>query len=237
MFVWKKYEPNFDSKYLDVGYFVSSRSTLLPDFIYFNFWSTRKGDKANIAARCPLWFPLPAGTSLPEARAKRQNTRMHIYADSRREPNLTKSAGVGSEMQRDIMARQTNVDVRATSAERAVYFWQWAGNLAGSLQIRVQVGCVGAARWSQRGIAVTISDHANSGLVPFSDSCTPHGVPQHPYIARRRVESAAEHESALSYKKRGGGARIESVIPNEPCLRRSTFCRGGGKRNDKVMFR
>lgn len=38
------------------------------------------------------------------------------------EPNLTKSAGVGSKMQSDIIVRQTNVDVRATSAERAVYF-------------------------------------------------------------------------------------------------------------------
>lgn len=35
------------------------------------------------------------------------------------EPNLTKSvAGVGSGMQRGIIVRQTNVDVRATSAER-----------------------------------------------------------------------------------------------------------------------
>lgn len=56
---------------------------------------------------------------------KRQNTGMHIYGfdgAARGEPNLTKSMSVGSEMQRDIMVRQTNVDVRATSAERAVYF-------------------------------------------------------------------------------------------------------------------
>lgn len=140
--------------------------------------------------------------ALPGSRTKRQNTRMHIYGfDARhRGASLTwqRVVGVGSEMQRDIMARQTNVDVRATSAERAVYFWQWAGNLAGSLQIRVRVGECRSARWSQRGIAVTISDHANSGLVPFSDSYTLYGVPQQPvYIARRRVESTAKHESAL----------------------------------------
>lgn len=68
---------------------------------------------------------------------------------------------------------------------------------------------------------------------------TLYGVPQHAYIARRRVESAAEHESALLYKKRSGGARIESVILNEPCLHRSTFYRGdgrAGKINDKITF-
>lgn len=69
-------------------------------------------------------------------------TRECTFMDSMRggEPNLTKSVGVRSKMQSDIIVRQTNVDVRATSAVRAVYFWQWAGNLASTLQIREQVG-------------------------------------------------------------------------------------------------
>lgn len=127
-------------------------------------------------------------------KTKHTDAHLRIWrAARRREPNSTKSASVGSEMQRDIIVRQTNVDVRATSAERAVYFWQWAGNLAGSPRIRVQVGSVGAR--SQRGIAVTISDHANSGLVPFSDSCTLHGVPQHAGISHGDAASRKRHRA------------------------------------------
>jgi len=53
------------------------------------------------------------------------------------------------------------------------------------------------------------------------------------------IEKHEKHENALLYKKRSGGARIESVIPNEPCLHRSTFYGGdgkAGKMDDKITF-
>lgn len=77
-------------------------------------------------ARCPFMI---FSFQLLRTRLRGQNTRARIYgldAHARtlaRPSKLDKEcAGVGSEMQRDIIVRQTNVDVRATSAERAVYF-------------------------------------------------------------------------------------------------------------------
>jgi len=118
-------------------------------------------------------------------------------------------------MQRGIIVRQTNVDVRATSAERAVYFWQWAGNLAGSLRIREQVRGVGARAGHKEALQSQLAITQIQVSFHSATACLYTGVLNIGISLGSEIESRRGGKSALCYKKRRNRVRIESVIPKE----------------------
>lgn len=227
---------------------------MFPDLVYFNFWSTlrleRRPDliaaRKTIAARCPFMiFSSRRYSWLFQGSLGKNKTRGCAFANSmratRREPNLTKSC----RRRKWNAARYNGAPDKCRCASNKCREGRLLLTMSRKSGRHSTDTCASrecrSARWSQRGIAVTISDHANSGLVPFSDSCTLYEVPPAPHTSHGDESKAPRSTRPLCCVRNVVVEReLNQSFRTSPVFTEVCFTEEAGKpskMNDKITFR